>query len=171
MSFPVHYCPDCDCWPCGCREEYPAEDTTLGGGHAQIYVTRAAALEYQAFHRALGLDVLPFEQARRELTHLLLPAEPVPGDARRYTFHAGMPIPNPRKRPVLYTLVAYVVPDGELLVVGGISLAEDAPGAYTPIPPAKDGGGVMGALNREARCRNAVVNAVLQEVGEPLADE
>ena len=78
---------------------------TLGADHVHVYVTRAATLSYQE------LTCLPFEEARRELTRLLLGALPM-RDVRRWAFTDGV-----------HNLIAYVVPDGELLVVGSVSLA------------------------------------------------
>jgi hypothetical protein len=127
-----------------CRWEYapgpvllPIETSpTLGGGHAHIYVTRAATLEFCA------LTHLHFEESRRELTRLLLPAVPVPGERRRWTFRVGMPPSLDRQRwpelgPEIYTLVAYVVSDGDLLVVANVSLAQDAPRVHSSGPPSE----------------------------------
>lgn len=119
---------------------------TLGAGRPHIYVTRAATLSFQELRH------LPFEEARRELAHLLLDARPVPGDARRWSFllrapcvcpyhsvrgttraifHAeGCPGARPARR-----MVAYVVPEGGLLLVASVSLAESAPDAHLPGPP------------------------------------
>lgn len=122
---------------------------TLGAGRSHLFVTRAATLQFQEL-RGGG----PFEEARRELTRLLLDARPVPGDARRWSFllvfscacpgtaviirgtrramfHAeGCPGAAPARR-----VVAYVVPDGGLLLVASLSLAGDAPGAHIHGPP------------------------------------
>lgn len=143
---PRNYCGRADC---GCNDveaetcprillpgadlTYPAH--TLGGGHAHVYVTRAATLEFCALTR------LHFEESRRELTRLLLAAEPVPGDRRRWILRIGLPTSPERARrpelgPELYTLVAYVVPDGDLLVVANVKpLAQGAQYAYGSAPP------------------------------------
>lgn len=116
-----------------------AENNTLGGGHAHVYVTRAATLEFCA------LTHLNFEESRRELTRLLLHAMPVTGDRRRWTvevpgYHPGAFAASHGVNEVFpshVTLVAYVVPDGDLLVVGNVSLAQDAPDAHYSGPPSE----------------------------------
>lgn len=87
---------------------------TLGERDGLVYVTRRATLQYQALRR------LPFEEARRELTLLLLHAEQDPRNERNYLFRDF----DTRR------LLAYVVRDGALLLVGSVTLADDAPGAY-----------------------------------------
>lgn len=89
---------------------------TLGGGQAHLFVTRAATLQFQVLTR------LPFEEARRELSHLLLHAAPLGG--RRWSIFL----------PEHGSLVAYVVQEGGLLLVGSVALAEDAPDAHIPGP-------------------------------------
>jgi hypothetical protein len=111
--------------------------TTLGAGHPHIFVTRAATLQYQA------LRPLPFEEARRELTRLLLQATPVRGDSRRWQIEVPPLDPAPASfrdgvvewEPRLpLQLVAYVVPRDGLLLVSHVRLAEDARDAHIPGP-------------------------------------
>jgi hypothetical protein len=102
------------------------ETPTLGAGRAHVYVTRAATLAYRDSEITAGWGVRPFEEARRVLMEHLLRAVPVPGDLRRWTF---------RTRSGEY--VAYVVPDGDLLVVGNVSLAQDAPRVHCSGPPSE----------------------------------
>lgn len=105
------------------EQEIPCA-ATLSGGHAHVYVTRTATLEFCALTR------LHFEESRRALTRLLLHAEPVPGDRRRWTLRTEQPY------TAAGTFVAYVVPDGDLLVVGNVKpLAQDAQDAYGSAPP------------------------------------
>jgi hypothetical protein len=107
---------------------------TLGGGRAHIYVTRTATLEW------IALTHQRFEEGRRELMLRLLSAEPVLGDLRRWTFRVGLPtLPErawqPGLGPRIYSFVAYVVPDGDLLVVANVALAQDAPRVHSSGPP------------------------------------
>lgn len=107
-----------------------SEHITLGDGRAHVYVTRNATLEW------IALTHQRFEEGRRELMLRLLSAEPVPGDSRRWTFRVGLPtLPEhawrPELGPRIYSFVAYVVPDADLLVVGNVSLAQDAPRVHS----------------------------------------
>lgn len=104
----------------------PTPAPTLGGGRTHVFVTRAALLAFQEAMKSLGASRSAFEETRRELTRLLLRATPVPGDRRRWTFTTGPGGPE---------YVAYVVPDGDLLLVADVRLAQDAPRAHIPSPP------------------------------------
>jgi hypothetical protein len=130
----------------------------LGGGHAHVYVTRAAVL---AFQRAFPL---PFEEARRELTRFLLLAAPYA--PRRWAFSVGLPrsmmdrLREADPAPEILHFIAYVVPDGDLQVVAAIEqLARDAPRAHIPSPPLEDG-----AARWDRFLRDVGLNEVMQEV-------
>lgn len=94
---------------------------TLGASRPHLFVTRAATLQYRE------LRAQPFEEARQELTRLLLGAVPVAGDPRRWIAPLGTGI---GKRSGA-ALIAYVVERDGLLLVASVSLAKDAPCAYS----------------------------------------
>lgn len=110
---------------------------TLGGGRAHVFVTRHATLQFQAVTRQ------PFEEARRELTRRVLDAHRIEGESSRlWEFRVGVPLPADELRravdpagAALYTFHAYVRPDGPLLLVCSVTLAQDAPGVYREGPP------------------------------------